>query len=109
MRGRNMGKRVFIFLTIISLATAILFGTMIVSDTLAAESILKLDQKWTGDFDGMVKKRVIRALVWGTSFSNVICKTPNGFATLWIRKNGKDSKNQLNFSRIIQNNTISTG
>ena len=29
----------------------------------AVESILKLDQKWTGDFDGMVERRLIRALV----------------------------------------------
>jgi membrane-bound lytic murein transglycosylase MltF len=29
----------------------------------AVESVLKLDQKWTGDFDGMVERRLIRALV----------------------------------------------
>ena len=41
----------------------IFFGTISVSDTLASESVLKLDRKWTGDFDGMVEKHLIRALV----------------------------------------------
>ncbi len=29
----------------------------------SVEALLKLDQKWTGDFDGMVKRKIIRALV----------------------------------------------
>jgi membrane-bound lytic murein transglycosylase MltF len=36
---------------------------MNVKETRAVESVLKLDQKWTGDFDGMAERRLIRALV----------------------------------------------
>jgi membrane-bound lytic murein transglycosylase MltF len=32
-------------------------------ETEAVESVLKLDQRWTGDFDGMAERRLIRALV----------------------------------------------
>ncbi|MBW1782415.1 MAG: transporter substrate-binding domain-containing protein [Deltaproteobacteria bacterium] len=32
-------------------------------DEASVEKMLKLDQKWTGDFDGMVKRRYIRTLV----------------------------------------------
>ena len=32
------------------------------SEASSVESILKLDQKWTGDFDGMVERHKIRVL-----------------------------------------------
>jgi len=48
---------------IFSLALSIIHGTMGARETLADEALLKLDRKWTGDFDGMVERHVIRALV----------------------------------------------
>jgi membrane-bound lytic murein transglycosylase MltF len=38
-------------------------------ETQAIESVLKLNEKWTGDFDGMVERHIIRALVpYGKTF-----------------------------------------
>ena len=34
-----------------------------IPETQAIESLLRLDQKWSGDFDGMVERHEIRALV----------------------------------------------
>lgn len=58
-----MQKRIFIPLTIWSLGLAIILGALNLKEAPAVESILKLDKKWTGDFDGMVERHVIRALV----------------------------------------------
>ena len=41
----------------------LLLSLMCVNQTAAVESILDLDQKWTGDFDGMVERHKIRVLV----------------------------------------------
>jgi membrane-bound lytic murein transglycosylase MltF len=48
---------------IIHLLLLFILGAMGVSETRAVESFLDLDQKWTGDFDGMAERRLIRALV----------------------------------------------
>ena len=45
---------------ILLLLTALLAGPALAQDV---KSILKLDQKWSGDFDGMVERHLIRALV----------------------------------------------
>jgi hypothetical protein len=53
------------------LTTAILFQTLLVilfvsvnaTDTRAIESDLELGKKWSGDFDGMAERHLIRALV----------------------------------------------
>jgi membrane-bound lytic murein transglycosylase MltF len=49
-------------LTHLLLAIAILC-MMNVQETRAVESVLELDQRWTGDFEEMAERRVIRALV----------------------------------------------
>jgi len=58
-----MGKRKFTALTICFFALAVIFCIMNATESPAIESVLKLDQKWTGDFDEMVEKHRIRALV----------------------------------------------
>jgi hypothetical protein len=58
-----MEKRAFQTLTIISLALNMILSTLSVREALAVESTLKLNQKWTGDFDSMVERYLIRALV----------------------------------------------
>jgi membrane-bound lytic murein transglycosylase MltF len=40
-----------------------ILGAMNVTETRAVEFVLDLDQKWTGDFDEMAERRLIRALV----------------------------------------------
>jgi len=45
------------------LTLAIVLCTMTVMDTRAVASLLNLDEEWNGDFDGMVERYVIRALV----------------------------------------------
>ena len=53
------------------LTTAILFNTILVlllisiniTETRAIESHLDLGKKWSGDFDGMAERHLIRALV----------------------------------------------
>ena len=45
---------------ILLLLTALLAGPALAQDV---KSILKLDQAWSGDFDGMVERHLIRALV----------------------------------------------
>jgi membrane-bound lytic murein transglycosylase MltF len=46
-----------------SLVLLLLLKTVSLNPTAAVESILELDQKWTGDFDGMVERHRIRVLV----------------------------------------------
>ncbi len=48
---------------LIHLLPAFILGAMIATETRAVESVLDLDQKWTGDFDGIAERRLIRALV----------------------------------------------
>jgi membrane-bound lytic murein transglycosylase MltF len=45
------------------LLVIVLLCTMNLTETRAVESVLDLDQKWTGDFDGIAERRLIRALV----------------------------------------------
>jgi membrane-bound lytic murein transglycosylase MltF len=59
-----MKKRAFRMSVIIHLLLAmVILCTMNLTETQAVESVLNLDQKWTGDFDGMAKRHLIRALV----------------------------------------------
>jgi membrane-bound lytic murein transglycosylase MltF len=48
---------------IIHLLLLFILGVMSVTETGAVESVLELGQKWTGDFDGMAERHLIRALV----------------------------------------------
>ncbi len=48
---------------IIHLLLLFFLGAMGVRETRAVESVLELGQKWTGDFDGMAERTLIRALV----------------------------------------------
>ncbi len=48
---------------IIHLLLLFILGAMSVTETRAVESVLELGQKWTGDFDGMAERHLIRALV----------------------------------------------
>ena len=48
------------FLVVLLLLIALLAGPALAQDV---KSILKLDQAWSGDFDGMVERHLIRALV----------------------------------------------
>jgi len=58
-----MNKKL-VLLDIFFLSILILFSVIWTSnETEADESLLKLNQKWTGDFDGMLERNVIRALV----------------------------------------------
>ena len=45
------------------LLAVIILCTMNVTETRAVESVLDLDHKWTGDFNGMAERNIIRALV----------------------------------------------
>jgi membrane-bound lytic murein transglycosylase MltF len=47
----------------IHLLLAFILGAMNVTETRAVESVLDFEQKWTGDFDGMAERHLIRALV----------------------------------------------
>ncbi len=47
----------------IHLLLVVILCAMNVTETRAVESVLDLDQKWTGDFDGMAERHLIRALV----------------------------------------------
>ena len=49
----------YAFLVILFIA----FITVGLTEVQAVESTLKMDQKWTGDFDGMAERGIIRALV----------------------------------------------
>jgi len=58
-----MNKKL-VLLDIFFLAILILFSVIwTTNETEADESLLKLNQKWSGDFDGMLERNVIRALV----------------------------------------------
>jgi membrane-bound lytic murein transglycosylase MltF len=46
-----------------SVIISLFLTTASLNQTAAVESILELDQKWTGDFDGMVERHRIRVLV----------------------------------------------
>jgi len=48
---------------VLTLVLAIIFCAMSFTETPAVEFVLKLDEKWTGDFDGIAERHRIRALV----------------------------------------------
>lgn len=50
-------------MTIFALAFTIILGLSGLRETLGDEALLKIDEKWTGDFDGMAERHLIRALV----------------------------------------------
>lgn len=57
-------KKIIIRRLIMSLlAMAIVLCTMNVMDTQAVEAVFGINEKWTGDFDGMAERHLIRALV----------------------------------------------
>lgn len=58
-----MGRQFFTILTIFIFSLCIFFGTMNVPESLATGSALKLNKKWTGDFDKMAERNLIRILV----------------------------------------------
>jgi len=59
----KMGKRIFTALVISSFSLAVILGPLNVTKSPAAESVLGLDREWTGDFDKMVERHLIRVLV----------------------------------------------
>lgn len=61
MEMRNHKRRLTIAGYVIALVLFI--SNTAVSANEATESFIKLDQKWTGDFNDMVERRIIRALV----------------------------------------------
>ncbi len=58
-----MGRKIFTILTIFIFSLGVISGTMNVPESLATESVLKLDEKWTGDFDELAERNLIRVLV----------------------------------------------
>ena len=59
----KLGKNFYISVMVFLFALILLFGALGVKDSPAEEIFLQLDRKWTGDFDNMIERRVIRALV----------------------------------------------
>jgi len=57
MKNILAGLRLFLVVLVLALVAT---STM---ETEAVESLLKLDERWTGDFDGMAERLLIRALV----------------------------------------------
>ncbi len=57
--SKTRGSRIALFFIV----SFLLLSLVYVSQTKAVESILDLEQKWTGDFDGMVERHKIRVLV----------------------------------------------
>ena len=58
-----MNSRIVIVTSLFTALLVIVFLTTNLTEAQEAESVLKLDQPWSGDFDGMVERHVIRALV----------------------------------------------
>jgi len=58
-----MGKRSLITLSVFVAVLVFALVTPNIMETEAVESLLKLDEKWTGDFDAMTERLLIRALV----------------------------------------------
>jgi len=56
-------NKVFVLKGIFFTVLALLSFFCTPNGTQAVESFLKLNEKWTGDFDGMVERHVIRALI----------------------------------------------
>jgi membrane-bound lytic murein transglycosylase MltF len=56
-----MSKKI-VFKISLACVFSLFFCVVAVNQTGAVESILEFDQKWTGDFDGMVKRQRIRVL-----------------------------------------------
>jgi membrane-bound lytic murein transglycosylase MltF len=58
-----MNKRIIIPTILSTALFVVVFHATNLPETQAVESVLNLNEKWTGDFDGMVERRIIRALV----------------------------------------------
>ncbi|MGB7066429.1 MAG: transporter substrate-binding domain-containing protein, partial [Syntrophobacteria bacterium] len=58
-----MSSRIVIVTSLLTALLVIVFLSINLVEAQEVESVLKLDQTWSGDFDGMVERHVIRALV----------------------------------------------
>jgi membrane-bound lytic murein transglycosylase MltF len=58
-----MSSRIVIVTSLFAALLVIVFLTANLTEAQEAESVLKLDQTWSGDFDGMAERHLIRALV----------------------------------------------
>ena len=58
-----MNSRIMIVTSLFAALLVIVFLSVSLAEAQDAESVLKLDQTWSGDFDGMVERHLIRALV----------------------------------------------
>ena len=58
-----MLRRISTILRLVFVIQIVSFACLNVTETRAVEALLQLDEKWTGDFDGMVERDKIRALV----------------------------------------------
>ncbi len=66
VRVENMAelkRKWFHHLSYLTITLLIIFPLWVVPKTQAVESLFRLDQKWTGDFDEMIERHKIRALV----------------------------------------------
>ena len=61
--NRSNGRFRFIWLTVICFVIFVFMPSIPFAHADEVKKILKLNEVWIGDFDGMVKRRVIRALV----------------------------------------------
>ena len=58
-----MNSRIVIVTSLFTALLVIVFLSTNLAEAQEAESVLKLDQTWSGDFDGMAERHLIRALV----------------------------------------------
>jgi membrane-bound lytic murein transglycosylase MltF len=61
--NQSNGRFRFVWLTVICFVIFVFMPSAPLAQTDEVKEMLKLTEVWTGDFDGMVKRRVIRALV----------------------------------------------
>ena len=59
----KMLRKIITILQLVFVMQIVSFAFLNVTETRAVEALLHLDEKWTGDFDGMDKRDKIRALV----------------------------------------------
>ena len=60
---RSCGRFRFVWRTVICLTVFVFMPSAPLAQTDEVKEVLKLNEVWTGDFDGMAERRVIRALV----------------------------------------------
>lgn len=58
-----MKKKIVVWMSLFLILVLFASVEMNIGEGRAAEPVLNLHEKWTGDFDGMVDRHVIRALV----------------------------------------------